>query len=102
MTQPHISDIQRVVAVQFGLSTRDLLGPCQARRYSRPRQVAMYLTRELTDCSWAEIGEFFEGRDHSTVIHAHRAIGALMERDSGVKFVVDMIWDNLRKRTERE
>lgn len=52
--------------------------------YARPRQVAMYLARDLTKASFPEIGRRFGGRDHSTVIHAHRLIPRLCDDDAGL------------------
>ena len=62
--------IQSVVASHFGVSVGDMKAKKRTRNLVLPRQVAMYLTRELTDSSLPEIGEAFGGRDHSTVIHA--------------------------------
>ena len=63
-----INTIQRAVADYFKLSINDLKGQKRARQYSLPRQLAMYITRELTEFSTTEIGNEFGGRDHTTVI----------------------------------
>jgi hypothetical protein len=64
-----ITEIQRATAAEYGLTRDELLGRDRRRRYSRPRQVAMALSRELTNHSYLRIARNF-GRDHSTVIHA--------------------------------
>jgi chromosomal replication initiator protein len=63
------------------------------------RQVAMYLARELTDESLPVIGERFGGRNHSTVLHAHRRIAAHLERDQNVVDRVDQLKRRLRGET---
>lgn len=65
-----IGDIQRAVAETFGIPTAEMKGPCRAREIARPRQIAMYLSRRLTDRSLPEIGRMFGKRDHTTVRHA--------------------------------
>jgi chromosomal replication initiator protein len=67
--------LERVAAV-FGISEDELLGTSRLPRTLVPRQVAMYLTRELTGLSLPQIGAFFGGRDHTTVLHACRKIQA--------------------------
>ncbi len=78
---PDVSVIVKRVAAAFGLSEPALLGPSRLRSVLRPRQVAMYLSRELTGLSRARIGAAFDGRDHTTVLHACRKIEAEMGRD---------------------
>lgn len=68
-----IGEIQRAVADHFGLTLADLIGPARDRKTSRPRQVAMWLCREITGKSMAEIGRAFR-RDHTTVMHGLHAI----------------------------
>jgi chromosomal replication initiator protein len=72
--------IQRTVAEKFNVSVHDLLGKRRTQNIALARQVAMYLCRRLTALSYPEIGAFFGGRDHSTVIHAFKSIS---ERISG-------------------
>ncbi|NLJ52511.1 MAG: chromosomal replication initiator protein DnaA [Intrasporangiaceae bacterium] len=62
----------------FGLALEDLKGPSRSRVLVTARQIAMYLCRELTELSLISIGEHFNGRDHTTVIHANKKIGQLM------------------------
>lgn len=65
-----ISDIQRATEYHFGIEAGALVAPGRARKISFPRQIAMYLSRELTKQSLPQIGGRFGGRDHSTVLHA--------------------------------
>lgn len=69
-----MNDILEIVTQHFGLRIADLLGRKRSRSISFPRQVGMYLARKLTPLSLEEIGAHFGGRDHSTVLHAERAI----------------------------
>jgi chromosomal replication initiator protein len=69
-----IEDIQRIVARQYNVSRADLLSSRRTANVVRPRQIAMYLAKELTQKSLPEIGELFGGRDHTTVLHAVRKI----------------------------
>lgn len=74
-TKPlQMNDILELVTQHFGLRIADLLGRKRSRSISFPRQVGMYLARKLTPFSLEEIGAHFGGRDHSTVLHAERAI----------------------------
>lgn len=76
-----IQDIQRVVGEHFGLRMEDFTSKKRTKAIAFPRQVAMYLSRELTDYSLPKIGEEFGGRDHTTVIHAHEKISNLLKKD---------------------
>jgi chromosomal replication initiator protein len=66
--------IQRCVAEEFGLSLGDLKTRRRNKTVVFPRQIAMYLSRELTDLSLPEIGQFFNGKDHTTVLHSYNKI----------------------------
>ncbi|HOC09765.1 MAG TPA: helix-turn-helix domain-containing protein, partial [Bacillota bacterium] len=65
------------------------------RAIAFPRQVAMYLTRELTDLSLPKIGEEFGGRDHTTVLHAYDKISAEIKTDESLKLAIDEIQKRL-------
>ncbi len=92
-----IANIQKAVADYYGLQLREMLGKKRTRSLARPRQVAMALAKELTEHSLPEIGMAFDGRDHTTVLHACRQIRTLMESDG--KLHED--WDKLiRKLSE--
>ncbi|GBD41868.1 Chromosomal replication initiator protein DnaA [bacterium HR39] len=76
-----IDEIQRAVVEHFGLKMSDMASPRRARAVARPRQIAMYLCKQLTTRSLPEIGRKFGGRDHTTVMHAIRTIERLREED---------------------
>lgn len=92
-----IEDIQRRTAEFYKLDLRDFHSPQRSRRVARPRQVAMYLARELTMRSLPEIGRRFGGRDHTTVLHACRRIAALCAEDPVLKQEVEFLKDVLGK-----
>jgi chromosomal replication initiator protein len=77
--------IQRCVVEEFGLSLQDLKTKRRNKQIVLPRQVAMYLSRELTELSLPEIGEYFGGRDHTTVLHSYNKIKELLNKDPGLK-----------------
>ena len=73
-----IEEIQKRVAEHFNIKISDMHSARRARAVARPRQVAMYLAKQLTSRSLPEIGRKFGGRDHTTVMHANRKIRELM------------------------
>jgi len=75
-----IENIQRIVAEYYKIKHADMLSKRRTRTVARPRQMAMYLSKELTNHSLPEIGDAFGGRDHTTVLHACRKITELKER----------------------
>ncbi|WP_409272878.1 chromosomal replication initiator protein DnaA [Neobacillus sp. SCS-31] len=77
-----ILDIQKAVGQQFNVKLEDFKAKKRTKSVAFPRQVAMYLSRELTDFSLPKIGEEFGGRDHTTVIHAHEKISKLLATDA--------------------
>ena len=79
-----IENIQKTVAEYFKIRVADLLSKRRSRSIARPRQVAMALSKELTNHSLPEIGDAFGGRDHTTVLHGCRRIQALRETDKRV------------------
>lgn len=99
-TKTSIEDIQRKTAEFYKLDIRDFHSPQRARRVARPRQVAMYLARQLTTRSLPEIGRRFGGRDHTTVLHACRRIEALCAEDPVFRQEVDFLKQLLSKRGE--
>jgi chromosomal replication initiation ATPase DnaA len=89
--KPSIADIQQATAQHFGLALDELLADDRAMSVARPRQVAMFLARELTNRSCAEIGDGFAGRDHSVIVHAVKRVGRLLARDRELTESVDCI-----------
>ncbi len=82
--QVTISNIQKVVAEYYKIRIADLISKNRSRNIARPRQMAMTLTKELTDHSLPEIADAFGGRDHTTVIHAQRTIKKLLTTDTNL------------------
>lgn len=79
-----IDDIQRKVAEHYNIRLADMMGPKRARNVARPRQIAMYLSKQLTSRSLPEIGRRFGGRDHTTIMHGVRKIEELLAEDSSL------------------
>jgi len=79
-----IENIQKTVAEYYKIRSSDLLSNRRSRSITRPRQVAMALSKELTNHSLPEIGEAFGGRDHTTILHGCRKIVALRESDNKI------------------
>ncbi len=80
----NIDDIQRKVAEHYNIRLADMMGPKRARNVARPRQIAMYLSKQLTSRSLPEIGRRFGGRDHTTIMHGVRKIEELLVEDSSM------------------
>lgn len=76
-----VEEIQRKVAEHFSVRLSDLLGPKRVRTLARPRQIAMYLSKQLTDRSLPDIGRRFGGRDHTTILHGVSRIEELRQKD---------------------
>lgn len=86
-----IPNIQQIVSDYYNIRVDELKARKRTKNVAFPRQVAMYLTRELTDLSLPKIGDAFGGRDHTTVIHAHEKIRQLIESDQELnRIVADM------------
>ncbi|MEO0390962.1 MAG: chromosomal replication initiator protein DnaA [Pseudomonadota bacterium] len=79
-----VEEIQRKVSEHYSIRLSDLIGPKRLRSYARPRQVAMYLCKHMTQRSLPEIGRRFGGRDHTTVIHGVRRIEELKQQDGQI------------------
>jgi len=79
-----IDEIQKRVCEHFHIRTAEMVSARRAREVARPRQIAMYLAKQLTPRSLPEIGRRFGGRDHTTVIHAVRQIERLRGEDSEI------------------
>ena len=83
--------IQRCVAEEFALSIHELKTRRRTKNIVLPRQVAMYLSRELTDLSLPEIGDLFGGKDHTTVLHSYNKIKGLVNTNAPLKDRIDRI-----------
>jgi len=86
-----IDEIQRKVAEHYNIRLSDMIGPKRVRTFARPRQVAMYLCKQLTARSLPEIGRRFGGRDHTTVMHGVRRIEELRQQDGQIDEDVEML-----------
>ncbi|MCG8408489.1 MAG: chromosomal replication initiator protein DnaA [Phycisphaerales bacterium] len=85
LREVRIQDITDLVTNRFGVKLSDLTGRRRSRSIALPRQVCMYLARQLTHHSLEEIGGFFGGRDHTTVLHANKLISNRKETDTGFR-----------------
>jgi len=90
-------EIQRVVAERFHLKQAEMKSKKRTKTIVQPRQMTMYLCRELTSLSFPEIGRHFGGKDHTTVIHACRQIEKRMEDNGEFKQLVESIMRQLRE-----
>ena len=90
-----IEEIQKKVAEHFSIRLSDMSSPRRARAVARPRQIAMYLSKQLTSRSLPEIGRTFGGRDHTTVMHAVSRIETLMLEDSVIADDLELLKRNL-------
>jgi chromosomal replication initiator protein len=88
--------IQKTVAEHYALKQADLISERRARAVARPRQVAMWLAKQITTRSLPDIGRRFGGRDHTTVLHAVRRIEALKAEDPAIARDVDVLLRKLR------
>jgi chromosomal replication initiator protein len=92
-----IQEIQRVVANSFKMRVEELISKSNARQFSRPRQIAMYLCKRLTKHSYPEIGRAFGGKHHTTVIHSFAKIESLKKSDSALQKLVNDLFERLQK-----
>ncbi|PAX01432.1 chromosomal replication initiator protein DnaA [Staphylococcus epidermidis] len=91
-----IQDIQKVVGQYYSVRIEDFSAKKRTKSIAYPRQIAMYLSRELTDFSLPKIGEEFGGRDHTTVIHAHEKIANDIKSDPTFKQEVENLEKEIR------
>jgi chromosomal replication initiator protein len=94
-----VSDILQAVSSHFGIRLQELLGRRRTRSISHPRHIAMYLARKLTSLSLEEIGMQFDGRDHSTILHAERTIETDCQRNPRTAEVVTTLTRSLSVRS---
>ena len=92
-----VERIQETVVERFGISMQELTGDRRSQQIVYPRQVAMYLCRELTDSSLPKIGKKFGGRDHTTVIHATSKIAKLIQEDRSVYNLVQELTARIKQ-----
>jgi len=86
-----IEEIQKRVAEHYNIKISEMHSARRSRAIARPRQVAMYLAKQLTARSLPDIGRKFGGRDHTTVMHAIKRVEELRQTDSGFAEDVDLL-----------
>jgi chromosomal replication initiator protein len=86
-----VEEIQRKVAEHFNIRLSDMLGPKRTRTIARPRQIAMYLSKEMTSRSLPEIGRRFGGRDHTTILHGVRKVEEMRGSDSQLNEDIELL-----------
>lgn len=94
-TKADVPRIVKQVAAAYGITRKELLGPSRLRRVLVPRQVAMYLARELSGLSLPRLGTAFGGRDHTTVLHACRKVEADTSTDANLAGMVRQLRSEL-------
>ena len=92
----NVESIQNIVASYFNLSLQEMLSQRRSRSLARPRQIAMYLSKQHTTNSLPDIGRKFSNRDHTTVIHAVKKIEELMKKDNEIRLSVTEIRKRLQ------
>ena len=83
-----VDEVIKVVTEKFNIKITDIKSQKKSKNLVRPRQIAMYLSRKLTNASFPDIGAKIGGRDHSTVIYAHNKISKLIEQDDKTKDII--------------
>ncbi|MZP29671.1 chromosomal replication initiator protein DnaA [Heliobacterium undosum] len=92
-----IALIQEVVAEHYNMRVEDFKAKKRTRDVAFPRQIAMYLSREMIDVSLPKIGEEFGGRDHTTVIHAHEKITKDIEKDPQLEMTIQVLKEKIQR-----
>ena len=100
-TKATLKQVCSAVAKHFQLAMTDLKGQSRQKTVVRARSLAMYLCRELTGASYAEVGQFFGGRDHTTVLHACRKISGQIGEDSALRELAEDLATGLTLSAER-
>ena len=92
-----IEDIQEVVANRFHVKISDLKSKRRTKTLVYPRQIAMFLSRDLTDASFPEIGRDFGGKDHTTIIHACKQMQKSQETDTTLRATIESLKEEISK-----
>ena len=91
-----VDTIQKKVAQYFDITQQDMKAKKRTRAVAYPRQIAMYLSRDLTDLSLPEIGSYFGGRDHTTVLHACEKVEREIKADDKTRWVIEKLISNIK------
>jgi chromosomal replication initiator protein len=89
--------IQQIVADYFNIKIQELSSRKRPENIAKARQIAMYITRQLTDYSLVQIGQYFGGKDHTTVMHAIDKIEKMIKADDKFKTTVDELMARVKK-----
>lgn len=92
-----LEDVQEIVANRFNVKIAELKSKRRTKTLVHPRQIAMFLSRELTDSSFPEIGREFGGKDHTTIMHACRQIEKALGDDTTLRTTIDSLKDEISK-----
>jgi chromosomal replication initiator protein len=90
-----MDDIQEAVCAQFRIKVTELKSRRRSKTLVHPRQIAMYLCRELTDASYPEIGRHFGGKDHTTIMHACRQVAKAKEKDEALHNAIEALKEQI-------
>lgn len=93
----NLKRIMEVVCEYFGITPEEIKSEKRVKNIILPRQIAMYLSRDLTDSSLNSIAIEFNGKDHTTVLHACRKIKNLIEKDQNIKSIIENIKEKLNE-----
>ncbi|MFW6230283.1 MAG: helix-turn-helix domain-containing protein, partial [Halanaerobium sp.] len=92
----NIERIKKIITSNYNLKMEDMESKKRTQNIAFPRQIAMYLSRELTDFSLPHIGNEFGGRDHTTVIHAHNKIKEKIENEDDFSNKIERLIDTIK------
>lgn len=95
-TQIDVDGIKNIVSQYFNITIKDLEGTNRSKNIAHPRQIAVYLTRELTNMPFSSIGQSFGNKDHSTIIHSHKKISDELKNNEHTKFIVNEIMNKIK------
>ena len=97
-----IENIQKIVCSYFKVNIREMLSQRRSRYLVRPRQIAMYLTKNLTSKSLPDIGREFSDRDHTTVIHSVKTIDKLKHKDEEIGKAIEKLKNKILYKNHNE
>lgn len=92
-----LDDIQEAVSARFHVKIADLKSRRRSKTLVQPRQIAMYLCRELTDASFPEIGRHFGGKDHTTIMHACKQVAKALEADATLRATLETLKEHITR-----
>jgi chromosomal replication initiator protein len=92
-----LDDIQEAVSGRFHVKIADLKSRRRSKTLVQPRQIAMYLCRELTDASFPEIGRHFGGKDHTTIMHACKQVAKALEADATLRATLETLKEQITR-----